>query len=268
MSKVGIVYQWTNLENQKWYIGSHYGSLDDGYIASGSIFKKAYRKSKNKMIRSILYIGEDFRKAEEFYLLYLDAEKNRQSYNMKNTAIGGDTSHCFTEESRKKMSESSKNRVVAHSEETKRKISKSLSGRKLSKELREKMSERFSGETNPFYGKSHSDSTKIKISNANKGKRRNSIEFMKSLHLKSQKRVYSALIDKHFDSIKDCATHFNLTSSTISNMIANRTKNRFSLSFEMPKPVGVHTFAGCESLYLQQYCAKFPDSPYCVIPDA
>ena len=35
-----------------------------------------------------------------------------------------------------------------------------------------------------------------------------------------------------------------------------------------PEPCGVHTFAGCESLYLQGYCAKFPDSEYCVIPDA
>ena len=34
-----------------------------------------------------------------------------------------------------------------------------------------------------------------------------------------------------------------------------------------PKPCGVHAFAGCEGLYLQGYCAKFPDSPFCVIPE-
>jgi len=33
-----------------------------------------------------------------------------------------------------------------------------------------------------------------------------------------------------------------------------------------PKPCGVHTFSGDDSLYLKGYCAKFPDSPYCVIP--
>ena len=35
-----------------------------------------------------------------------------------------------------------------------------------------------------------------------------------------------------------------------------------------PSPVGVHTFSGCDNLYLQGYCAKFPDSEYCVVPDA
>ena len=33
-----------------------------------------------------------------------------------------------------------------------------------------------------------------------------------------------------------------------------------------PPPMGIHTFSGDDSLYLKSYCAKFPDSPYCVIP--
>ena len=32
-----------------------------------------------------------------------------------------------------------------------------------------------------------------------------------------------------------------------------------------PDPMGIHTFSGDDSLYLKGYCAKFPDSPYCVI---
>ena len=28
-----------------------------------------------------------------------------------------------------------------------------------------------------------------------------------------------------------------------------------------PEPCGVHVFAGCEQMYLEKYCAKFPD--YC-----
>jgi hypothetical protein len=34
-----------------------------------------------------------------------------------------------------------------------------------------------------------------------------------------------------------------------------------------PSPVGVHTFSGCDNLYLQSYCAKFPDSEYCKLPN-
>lgn len=33
-----------------------------------------------------------------------------------------------------------------------------------------------------------------------------------------------------------------------------------------PPPMGIHTFSGDDSLYLSGYCEKFPDSPYCVIP--
>ena len=32
-----------------------------------------------------------------------------------------------------------------------------------------------------------------------------------------------------------------------------------------PDPMGIHTFSGDDNLYLSGYCAKFPDSPYCVI---
>ena len=34
-----------------------------------------------------------------------------------------------------------------------------------------------------------------------------------------------------------------------------------------PPPMGIHTFSGDDSLYLKGYCEKFPDSPYCIVPD-
>jgi hypothetical protein len=34
-----------------------------------------------------------------------------------------------------------------------------------------------------------------------------------------------------------------------------------------PNPCGVHTFSGDESLYLKTFCAKFPESPYCIVPE-
>lgn len=33
-----------------------------------------------------------------------------------------------------------------------------------------------------------------------------------------------------------------------------------------PPPVGVHTFAGDDNLYLETYCKRYPDSPYCQLP--
>jgi len=34
-----------------------------------------------------------------------------------------------------------------------------------------------------------------------------------------------------------------------------------------PKPCGVHTFSGDDSLYLKTFCEKYPDSEYCLVPD-
>ena len=34
-----------------------------------------------------------------------------------------------------------------------------------------------------------------------------------------------------------------------------------------PKPCGVHTFSGDDSLYLKTFCEKYPESEYCKIPE-
>ena len=33
-----------------------------------------------------------------------------------------------------------------------------------------------------------------------------------------------------------------------------------------PDPVGIHTFAGCDNLYLETFCTRYPDSPFCQLP--
>jgi hypothetical protein len=34
-----------------------------------------------------------------------------------------------------------------------------------------------------------------------------------------------------------------------------------------PNPCGIHTFSGDDNLYLQTFCAKYPESPYCIVPE-
>lgn len=39
--------------------------------------------------------------------------------------------------------------------------------------------------------------------------------------------------------------------------------DEFSIYEVFPDPVGVHTFAGCEDMYLERFCEFNPESPYC-----
>lgn len=86
---MGFVYRWHDKSNGKYYIGSHCGDLSSKYIGSGIAFKRAYKKRKEAFEREILYVGNDYQELEELILLTLDAAADKKSYNMKNSAMGG-----------------------------------------------------------------------------------------------------------------------------------------------------------------------------------
>ena len=86
---IGFVYRWFDKSNMMYYVGSHKGSVNDGYIGSGLYFSRAYKKRPEVFSREILYIGENYRELEEFILEELDAMNDSLSYNMKNSSIGG-----------------------------------------------------------------------------------------------------------------------------------------------------------------------------------
>ena len=116
------VYKWTNTKNNMWYIGSHKGHRKD-YIGSGIYFKNAYNKNPENFVREIIYLG-DYKtalKIEEYLLNYFDAKNDKNSYNLKNKACGGNGG------ANKGLKSKLKNRP--RTEETKIKISKSLKGR-------------------------------------------------------------------------------------------------------------------------------------------
>jgi hypothetical protein len=78
------------------------------------------------------------------------------------------TGRVHSEETKKKISQSNAGRIV--SEETKKKISKARVGFKTSDETKKKLSKLFSGEKNPFYGKRHTAETMKRVSEANTGR--------------------------------------------------------------------------------------------------
>ena len=83
-----FVYQFTNLDNNKIYLGYHKGYVGDGYWNSSTCdeFKKVYTDSFSRLRYEILDYGTDLdmRQAEYRMLSSVDARNNDEYYNKSN----------------------------------------------------------------------------------------------------------------------------------------------------------------------------------------
>ena len=198
MNNIGFVYKWTDLYNGKYYIGSHRGDINDGYIGSGYYFKKAYKKRKECFSREILYIGKDYIELEEFILQELDCKNDVNSYNLTNNARG----------------------VSMQSKETKIKISESKKGNTFfSKEHRQKLSLAKKGKLHPCYGTQgyvkgmkHSKESKLKMSKS------------------KSRKVFCELKNKTYQSVKEASLDLGVSVSHINNMINRYKVNKYKLT--------------------------------------
>jgi group I intron endonuclease len=164
-----IIYQTTNIVNNKIYIGVHStNDLDDGYIGSGTTFSYAVKKhGKENFFREVLYFFDTRQQAEdkEAELVTESFIARQDNYNIK---TGGASGCLHSTETRQKISESMKGKN--RPEETRQKISQSKLGKKRpprSKEWSEKISKANKGRT-------PSEETRRKISEASKGRKKRS----------------------------------------------------------------------------------------------
>lgn len=138
MSKKGIIYKTTNLINGKIYIGQD-SHNNPKYLGSGKLIKDSIKKyGSDNFIKEILEECDtkDLLNSREIYWI--------SKYNSTDLEIGYNLSKGGGQIA-------IKGRIV--SEETRKKLSKKLKGKKSWNE-----------------GKHHSDQTKQKISNSHKGK--------------------------------------------------------------------------------------------------
>jgi len=126
-----FVYETRNKVNGKRYRGVHgCVDLDDGYLGSGVLLKKAIKKyGVENFERTILFIhtSRELAYLKEKELVTMSIVKSGEFYNLKEGGIGGELS-----------------------ESTKTKISKTKTGTMI-------------GENNPHYGKTHSEEVRRKI---------------------------------------------------------------------------------------------------------
>ena len=124
----GFIYEWTNMLNGKKYIGSHAGTIDDGYIGSGKVFQRAIKKHgiKNFTRAIIEYVEVEDRQylleREKFHLDEVNAYYSADYYNVAKDVIGGDTKAGWTDERRQEFSNQIKQIWANRTEEEKQEI--------------------------------------------------------------------------------------------------------------------------------------------------
>lgn len=178
------IYKITNLITGKVYVGQttmsveqrwalHIRDFERGRKATYPLYrafaKYGVDKFKVEVIHDNIETCEELDRLERHYI----KELNTMSPNGYNLTAGGQGVHGYhhTDKTKKLFSEFMKSHYdQIYTQERADKISTSLKGRKLSDEHRRKISENAKlrvGEKNPFFGRTHSDATRKRISEAN-----------------------------------------------------------------------------------------------------
>lgn len=87
MEKYGFVYIWYDRKHKRFYIGSHWGTIEDGYICSSRWMHKAKRRRPEDFKRRIIEIVGSDRKElyirEQYWLSMIkDVEIRHKYYNL------------------------------------------------------------------------------------------------------------------------------------------------------------------------------------------
>ena len=161
MSKdFGFIYVWYDILNKMYYIGSHWGYPDDGYICSSRWMLNNYKKRpqdfKRKIVKKIYTNRTDLLIEEQKWIDMIDPlktvinnknnekrEKNVKYYNI-NLNINKNVWHQFPDQIKtigQKISFSKKGKSTGPcSDKTKQKISVANSGKIFTDEHKEKIS--------------------------------------------------------------------------------------------------------------------------------
>jgi hypothetical protein len=115
MKKYGFVYIWRDRKHKRFYIGSHWGGEDDGYVCSSGWMKQAYKRRPEDFKRRILKRDFTNRKQlleiENYYLSMIGHEEiGKKYYNLRITNFN----HWSTD---KDLSESTIQRIKKKTKE-------------------------------------------------------------------------------------------------------------------------------------------------------
>lgn len=242
---VGVIYKIINKENGKFYLGSthnfqerverHFNDLENGNHHN-LILQRAWDKYGKEVfeIKRVETVEENLRKREQEFLdEFSPLAENRDVYNISSCSSGGDllSQHPNKEEIEKRKSERFREYIKSLSEEERKKKwgrngksnpnwkggiyeEKTTCNCGNDKNYRaEKCRECYdkSGKNNPFYGKSHTEEAKKKMSETQKG----------SYNGDQNKPIIGG--EKKYSSLGEAARKLDVNINTISYRLNNDT---------------------------------------------
>jgi hypothetical protein len=142
----GFVYIWHDKKHNRYYIGSHWGAENDGYICSSHWMLRAYSRRpqdfKRRIIKRNIQTKIEVFSIEQYFLSMIKKEEIKTRYYNLNTTNA--KNHWFGNEERTKtVSEKISIALTGRkqSKETKQKRSTSLQGHSVSEHTRQRASE-------------------------------------------------------------------------------------------------------------------------------
>lgn len=137
MEKTGFIYIWYDRKHKKYYVGSHLGTEDDGYICSSRWMRQSYKRRPKDFKRRIIQrnLSKEVLKEEEHkWLKQIKNEELGKKYYNLTIALNGngwERGKSRSEETKKKISETLKgnipwNKGKTYDEEYKQKVSKGM----------------------------------------------------------------------------------------------------------------------------------------------
>jgi len=212
-SKSGI-YKILNKINNKFYIGSaknifgrwnnHKKELNGNYHKNRYLQRSWNKYGETNFDFIIVEYVEDINNLiirEQYYLDSTNSYNKNVGYNISPTA--GSTLG------------------VKYNDEAKNKISKTHKGKKISQKQRLEHSKRMKGKNNPFYGKKHSEETKLKMS-LNHADLRGEKSGNAKLKISDVLKIREMYSSGNYLQ-KDLVKVFNINQRSISNIIRYKT---------------------------------------------
>jgi group I intron endonuclease len=209
----GHIYLLTDKRNGKKYVGKHIGT-DKNYFTGGVVPNKIAKKYGKEVFDKIILennINTEESLSEKEIFFIKEYNTFNDGYNLSEGGDGGGSwINKKTIEEKEKIAniKREKNKGRKFSKESLEKMSKAKKGKPLTDEHKKNISKSQSGENHPWFGRKHSEDSKLKISEKRKGiKNPSHSEFMK----KNNPRNLSITINgRKFDSIQQASEELNI----------------------------------------------------------